>query len=57
MFSAPINSLVKILILTFTYIIAAKIGLLLAFEQANTSPVWPPSGVAIAAMLYCGLRV
>ena len=57
MFSAPINSLVKILILTFTYIIAAKIGLLLAFEQANTSPVWPPTGVAIAAMLYCGLRV
>tara|TARA_R110001592_G_scaffold65716_1_gene201714 strand:+ start:24885 stop:28007 length:3123 start_codon:yes stop_codon:yes gene_type:complete len=47
----------KIIFLTIAYIVAAKIGLLMAFEQANTSPVWPPTGVAIAAMLYCGLRV
>ena len=38
------------------YFIAAKFGLSLAFEQANTSPVWPPTGIAIAAMLHFGLR-
>ncbi len=36
------------------YVLAAKIGLSLAFEQANTSPVWPPTGIAIAALLYLG---
>jgi len=39
------------------YFIAAKFGLSLAFEQANTSPVWPPTGIAIAALLFFGLRV
>ena len=33
----------------------AKLGLALAFEQANTSPVWPPTGLAIAALFYLGL--
>jgi len=31
--------------------------LMLAFEQENTSPVWPPTGLAIAAVLYCGIRI
>jgi len=30
---------------------------MLAFEQVNTSPVWPPTGVALAAILCFGLRV
>ncbi|MFL0801607.1 MAG: EAL domain-containing protein [Agarilytica sp.] len=38
------------------YTIGAKLGLLLAFEQSNTSPVWPPTGIAIAAMLHYGYR-
>lgn len=29
----------------------------MAFEQENTHPIWPPTGVALAAMLYFGLRV
>jgi len=44
------------LLLAAVYIIAAKLGLSLAFEQANTSPVWPPSGIAIAALVYFGVR-
>ena len=43
------------LIATFYYL-AASLGLSLAFEQANTSPVWPPTGIAIAAILFLGLR-
>ncbi|WP_051302990.1 EAL domain-containing protein [Psychromonas aquimarina] len=36
------------------YFTAAKFGLSLAFEQVNTSPVWPPTGIAIAALLLYG---
>ena len=38
------------------YYLAARLGLSLAFEHAQISPVWPPTGVAIAAVLYLGLR-
>jgi len=36
---------------------AARLGLLLAFEKTNASPVWPPSGIAFAAVLLVGNRV
>ena len=39
------------------YYLAGEVALLLAFEQSNISPVWPPSGIAIAALLYFGLRM
>jgi len=45
------------LVLAVTYFMAAQLGLMLAFEQANTSPVWPPTGISIAALLYFGMRV
>src|SRR5205807_4368359 len=38
------------------YFAAAKIGLSLAFVNVSVSPVWPPTGVAIAAMLWFGYR-
>jgi diguanylate cyclase (GGDEF)-like protein/PAS domain S-box-containing protein len=49
--------LIQVVMLTFAYVLAAKIGLMLAFEQENISPVWPPTGIAIAALLCCGLRL
>ncbi len=39
------------------YFGAAKLGLSLAFIHVNVSPVWPPTGIAIAAVLLLGLRV
>ncbi len=39
------------------YYAAARLGLLLAFEKTNASPVWPPSGLALAAVLLLGGRV
>ncbi len=48
--------LVKMLALAVAYYIAARIGLLLAYESSNASPVWPPSGIAIAALLIWGRR-
>ena len=38
------------------YIIAGKIGLNLASLHASASPVWPPAGIALAAMLFVGYR-
>ena len=38
------------------YLVAAKVGLSLAFVNESVSPVWPPTGVAIAAMLWFGYR-
>lgn len=42
---------------TVVYIGAAKLGLSMAFLHASVSPVWPPTGVAIAAVLLLGYRV
>lgn len=45
------------LLLATVYFLFAKLGLLLAFEQVNTSPIWPPTGIALAACLYYGNKV
>jgi PAS domain S-box-containing protein len=39
------------------YYLSARLGLLLAFEKTNVSPVWPPSGIALAAILLFGYRI
>jgi signal transduction histidine kinase len=38
------------------YIVAGKIGLNLASLHASASPVWPPAGIALAAILLLGYR-
>src|SRR6267154_1000618 len=38
------------------YILAAKLSLLLASVHPSATPVWPPTGIAIAALVACGLR-
>src|SRR4029434_9208058 len=42
--------------LAIIYIIAGKIGLNLASLHASASPVWPPAGIALAAILLLGYR-
>jgi signal transduction histidine kinase len=39
------------------YVLAGKLGLSLASVHASVSPVWPPTGVALAAFLTLGYRV
>src|SRR6266513_1157239 len=39
------------------YYFGASLGLRLAFEKTNASPVWPSSGIALAAVLLLGYRV
>src|ERR1041385_1181633 len=44
-------------ILTVIYLIAGKLGLMLASLHASASPVWPPAGIALAILLLLGYRV
>jgi PAS domain S-box-containing protein len=46
----------EVAVLVAIYFAAAKLGLSLAFLNGSVSPVWPPTGVAIAAMLLLGYR-
>src|SRR5438045_8585294 len=39
------------------YYAAARVGLLAAVTQSVVSSAWPPSGVALAALLLLGLRL
>src|SRR6266850_882307 len=49
--------LLTILVIAGIYFAAAKLGLSLASVHTNVSPVWPPTGIAIAAVLLLGYRV
>lgn len=39
------------------YFLSARLGLSFAFEQENISPIWPPTGISIAALFIFGYRV
>jgi len=39
------------------YVVGGKLGLSLASVHASASPVWPPTGIALAAFLTLGYRV
>src|SRR6266699_2355717 len=43
-------------ILAVIYFVAGKLGLMLASLHASASPVWPPAGIALAALLLLGYR-
>jgi signal transduction histidine kinase len=45
-----------VILLGIIYHLAARLGLLMANVQPNTSPVWPPTGIAIAALLLFGKK-
>lgn len=46
-----------IVLLASIYFAAGRFGLTLAFVNASTTPVWPPAGIALAALLVFGYRV
>ena len=54
---APIPLIARILVLALVYFVAAKLGLSLASLHKNVTPVWPPTGIAIAALLIFGRRL
>jgi integral membrane sensor domain MASE1 len=53
----PSKNLVVVAALTLVYVIAGKLGLMLAFVHASATAVWPPTGIALVAFLLLGYRV
>jgi PAS domain S-box-containing protein len=54
MASGAVQRLGLVLALALTYYGAASAGLALAFVAEQVSPVWPPTGIALAAVLLFG---
>gem|GEM_PF-5770551 len=46
----------RVLVVGVVYYVAAVFGLLLAVDKTNASAVWPPSGIALGAVLLLGPR-
>jgi signal transduction histidine kinase/CheY-like chemotaxis protein len=55
--SSKIPTLPAIGALALIYFVAGKLALQLAFLNASASPVWPPAGLALVALLVLGYRV
>ena len=53
---APVLYLLRIAALAAVYYGAAKLGLTLAFANRSVTAVWPPAGIALAALLLWGYR-
>jgi PAS domain S-box-containing protein len=47
----------KVALVAGVYFGAAKFGLTLGFENSSITAVWPPTGIALAALLIWGYRV
>ena len=47
----------RVILLAAIYFAAAKLSLLLAIPPGYATPVWPPSGIALAAVLLFGNRI
>ncbi len=52
----PAPTLATLAALTIVYFVAGKLGLTLAFLNASATPVWPATGIALAALLVLGYR-
>lgn len=51
------NYFAKLLIIACGYFILARVSLFLSFQTSNATPVWPPSGFALAMLLIFGTRM
>lgn len=51
------RTVIAILSLAIVYFFAGKFGLSLATEHPSASAIWPPSGIALAALLLWGYRI
>src|SRR5271156_6288857 len=51
------KNLVTIGGLAAIYFVAGKLGLSMAFVHPSSTAVWPPTGIALAALLLLGYRI
>ncbi len=52
-----INYLIQIVVLAGTYVVTDKLGQTMAFTSGKITLVWPPTGIALAALLIFGYRL
>src|SRR3989441_12626560 len=55
--SRSLRKLALLVLLAVIYLIAGKLGLRLAFVNPSATAVWPPAGIALAALLVLGYPV
>ncbi len=51
------RTVLSIFLLAVTYYIFARLSFFFAFQSTNVSPLWPPSGIALAAVWIWGYRL
>lgn len=54
---APGAAVVRILAVTAVYYGGAELGLLQQLVHGQVTPLWPPTGIAVVALLVLGLRI
>jgi diguanylate cyclase (GGDEF)-like protein len=52
-----LKEVVAIAGLATVYVLAGKVGLMMAFVHANATAVWAPTGISLAVLLLLGYRV
>jgi integral membrane sensor domain MASE1 len=51
------NDIVVAVVVVAAYWLAAELSLQLALIERNITPLWPPSGIAVVALLRYGRRL
>ncbi|HLF34171.1 MAG TPA: MASE1 domain-containing protein, partial [Cyclobacteriaceae bacterium] len=47
----------RIILTAIVYFLSAYLGILLAFKDSYTFPVWPPVGIGFAIIILLGVRI
>src|SRR3954464_933681 len=53
----PLIEALRFVLVSLSYFLVAILGLQLAYVHPSASPIWPATGVAIAAVLLWGYRI
>ena len=53
--SRSVTRVLELVLLTLAYVVAGKLGLLLAFVHASATAVWAPTGIALSALVLRGV--
>jgi two-component sensor histidine kinase len=55
--AGPLKYLLQLAAVAAIYFVVAKLGLAWASVNPSATPIWPPTGIALAAALLFGLRI
>jgi serine phosphatase RsbU (regulator of sigma subunit)/integral membrane sensor domain MASE1 len=55
--SYPLRYLVALVLVGLAYYVGARLGLTLSLVEKNVTPLWPPTGIAVAAFLVLGRKM